>query len=113
MNLKNLLKEIHDRNGLAIASHIDRESYSIIGQLGFIPEDLEIDAVEISAHMKIHDAKTKIADVNRYPVITSSDAHFLEEIGKATISFLMEQPTIKELDMAFHNRDGRKIIAEP
>lgn len=38
---------IHSLGGLAIASHIDREGFGILGQLGFIPEGLPLDAVEI------------------------------------------------------------------
>ena len=39
---------IHRLDGLAIASHVDREGFGIIGQLGFIPEDLPLDALEIT-----------------------------------------------------------------
>lgn len=110
LTLFKLAKMVHDSGGLIIASHIDRESYSIVGQLGFIPEDLEIDAVELSANTTIQEAKNKIPDIWEYPIITSSDAHFLEEIGKVTTSLFLEQPTMEELDLAFRNRDGRKII---
>ena len=34
--------------GIAIASHIDREAFGIVGQLGFIPEGLSLDALELS-----------------------------------------------------------------
>jgi predicted metal-dependent phosphoesterase TrpH len=42
------VRTIHSLNGLAIAAHIDRDSFSLISQLGFVPEKLELDALEIS-----------------------------------------------------------------
>lgn len=46
-----ILNTIHSLKGISIASHIDREAFSIISQLGFIPEDLKFDALEISPRM--------------------------------------------------------------
>jgi len=39
---------IHRRNGLAIASHIDRPAFGVIGQLGLFPTDAGFDAIELS-----------------------------------------------------------------
>ena len=39
---------IHHLGGLAIASHVDREGFGVIGRPGFIPEDLPLDTVEIT-----------------------------------------------------------------
>lgn len=112
LTLTEIVKTIHTCGGLAIASHIDRESYSIIGQLGFIPEDLEIDGLEISPQMTIAQANARIPGTAKYPLITSSDAHFLDNIGKATTSFLLEEPTVNEIQKALKNEDGRKISTE-
>lgn len=102
-----VVDEIHKLNGIAIASHIDRESFSLIAQLGFIPDDLEIDALEISSNMTVEQAHKKFPEIKKYSVIRSSDAHFLEDIGKASTSFLLEEPTIKEIKLALRNK--RKI----
>ncbi len=108
--LKALVEEIHKLGGLAIASHVDRETYGIIGQLGFIPDDLKLDALEISPRMNRSDALTRFPEINKFPLISASDAHFLDDIGKATTSFLLEKPRIDEIKKALMNRDGRKII---
>ncbi|OGC40666.1 hypothetical protein A2Y85_00630 [candidate division WOR-3 bacterium RBG_13_43_14] len=112
LTIEQIAKAVHDNSGVLVASHVDRESYSIIGQLGFIPQNLCLDAVEISPNMTIKEAERKIPETTKYPMITSSDAHFLKEIGNATTSFLLNQPTIKELHMALHHKAGRKIILE-
>jgi PHP family Zn ribbon phosphoesterase len=110
LTLKELVNEIHELEGLAIASHIDREAYSIIGQLGFIPKDLELDALEISSKTNQNDALNKFPEIKKFPLIFSSDAHFLHDIGKVTTSFLLQGPTVDEIKKALKNENGRKII---
>lgn len=109
LGVHKIVDEIHKLNGIAIASHIDRESFSLIGQLGFIPEDLSIDAVEISQNINPDDALKRFPEIERFPIIRSSDAHFLEDIGKVTTSFLIEEPTINEIKKALKNEEGRKF----
>ena len=48
LGLHDIVMETHRLGGLGIASHGDRPSYSILSQLGFIPPDLKLDALEIS-----------------------------------------------------------------
>ena len=55
--LNEVVQLIHSLDGITIASHIDRESFSIIGQLGFVPENLELDALEISPNITFEEAK--------------------------------------------------------
>jgi PHP family Zn ribbon phosphoesterase len=112
MNLRDIVDTIHQLKGLAIAAHVDRESYSIIGQLGFIPDDLEIDAVEISPRMRIDKANQQFPSIQSLPKITSSDAHYLHDIGKVSTTFLIAEPTSFEMQMALRNKTGRKIICE-
>jgi len=112
ITLKELVAEIHNLGGLAVASHIDRETYGIIGQLGFIPDDLELDALEISPRISRSEALARFPEINKFPLISASDAHHLEDIGKAPTSFLLEAPTIHEIEKALTNRDGRKVLLQ-
>lgn len=106
--VEEVVKTIHTLNGLAIASHIDREGFSLIGQLGFIPEGLELDALEISPAISFEIAMEKFNPL--YPLTCASDAHFIEDIGRGTTSFYIEEGTTKEIKKALMNTDGRKII---
>ncbi|UCD84837.1 MAG: PHP domain-containing protein [Deltaproteobacteria bacterium] len=111
LTLDKSVEIIHSLGGLAIASHIDKESFSIIGQLGVIPEGLELDALEISPHMNREEAKTKFSQYSDYPLISSSDAHFLEDIGKKSTVFLLKEAKIGEIRKAFGNVEGRRILS--
>jgi 3',5'-nucleoside bisphosphate phosphatase len=48
LGLKEIISNIHKLGGLSIASHIDRPSYSLLSQLGFVPPGVDLDAVEVS-----------------------------------------------------------------
>jgi len=106
--LENIIRTIHSFDGISIASHIDRQAFSIISQLGFIPENLELDAVEISTHLTIEEAEKTFQ--TRYPFTRSSDAHYPEDIGKGFTTFLLEESTMGEIKKALKSEDGRKII---
>jgi hypothetical protein len=48
LSVNKVVDFIHRFGGLAVASHIDRDGFGIVGQLGFIPAELRFDALEIS-----------------------------------------------------------------
>ena len=106
--LENILKLIHGLDGVCIASHIDREAFSILGQLGFIPDSLELDAVEISPRISLAEAEKRYSP--QYPITCSSDAHYPEDIGKGFTCFLLKMGTVAEIRKALRNEDGRKVI---
>jgi PHP family Zn ribbon phosphoesterase len=103
-----VLRLIHNFEGLAIASHINREAFSIISQLGFVPDNLGLDALEISPSITIEEAKQRFP--YNYPITCSSDAHYPDDIGKSFTSFLLQGGTVTEIKKALKNEDGRKLI---
>jgi PHP family Zn ribbon phosphoesterase len=109
MSVFNLVDLIHKHDGLAIASHIDREAFSIITQLGFIPADLELDALEISPLMTADRARAELQPPAHFPLVRFSDAHRPEEIGRTTTDFLLAAPAFEEVRMALEGRKGRRI----
>ncbi len=110
LSIDELVNKIHKLGGLAVASHIDRESYSIIGQLGFIPGYLKFDALEISPNLNYDESRKQFSEYSDYSLIKNSDAHFLRDIGKCTTEFFIEQPSFEEIKKAFSRIDGRKVI---
>lgn len=112
LSIDAVVDKIHDLGGLAIASHVDREAYSIIGQLGFIPEGLSLDALEISPMVTYDEAARRIPQLGDYAVVRCSDAHQLEDIGQSTTKFWIEEPSIDEIQKAFLRREGRSIVLE-
>ncbi len=109
LSAQKIVNTIQSLGGLAVASHIDRDAFSIISQLGFIPGDLKFDALEISPNTSPEKAALVFAEYKSLAWITSSDSHYLKDLGQRTTIFIMNQPTLEEMKMALGNVDGRKV----
>ncbi|MCK4967022.1 PHP domain-containing protein [bacterium] len=108
LNVQKIVRKIKELGGLAIASHVDRMCFSIIGQLGFIPDGLLLDGLEISDNENRDIIKN---DYPQYPVVLSSDAHRLEDIGKRYTRLKLLKPAFTEIKKAFKNENGRGILS--
>jgi predicted metal-dependent phosphoesterase TrpH len=96
---------IHSNGGIAVASHIDREAFSVLGQLGFISPDAGFDALEISARVSPDDAGRYRS--HQLPLVQSSDAHYPADVGKVFTVFTLDSLSVRELGMAFRGEEGR------
>ena len=95
------LKHLFTRlNGLFIPAHIDRRKNSIYSQLGFLPANLKADALEVSRQSTPEQFGRSHPEINHYPFIRSSDAHFPEDIGMAVTNFIIEEASFSEISMA-------------
>jgi hypothetical protein len=100
-----LVNMIHELGGLAIAAHVDREGFGIIGQLGFIPDGLPLDALELAEPSR----RDSIPQQDVFPFITSSDAHTLENIGRRYTAFLMKNVSLDEIRQCLSGEAGRTV----
>lgn len=71
-----LYKLVTDLGGVIFPAHIDKTSYSIISNLGAIPEELKFSAVEVKK-----DA-AGLALSKDYTLLHNSDAHYLWDISE-------------------------------
>lgn len=97
------VREIQALGGLAIASHVDRPAFSLVQQLGFIPPELPLDAVELSWH---HRGDRAAFRAFGFPLVSFSDAHFPEEIGRSRTAFRVSEPSVTELRRALRADEG-------
>ncbi|MEA2095379.1 MAG: PHP-associated domain-containing protein [Candidatus Cloacimonadota bacterium] len=110
LTVEEIVEHIHSLNGLAIASHVDRERFSLIGQLGFVPEGLDLDGLELSPRYMSEKKKLKFSMSAGFPLVTFSDAHYINDIGKTSTTFLIDEITISELKKALKSQDGRSVL---
>jgi 3',5'-nucleoside bisphosphate phosphatase len=108
--LDTLIGYIHQFDGLAIAAHIDRESFSVLSQLGFIANNAGFDALEITRLTGFDRARITYQELCKYSFLVSSDSHFIEDIGSAFTRIYLEEPSLAELKMAFRKQNGRYIM---
>lgn len=70
-------------NGIMIPAHIDKDSTSLLSNLGFIPPDSHFTCAEIKNPAKLEELKKMHPYLNSCRIITDSDAHYLEHIHEA------------------------------
>ena len=87
--------------GLFIPAHVDRKAFGLIENLGLVPTDITIEALEISRHLDPATATGKYPQITGYPLLQDGDAHRLDEFnGKMCLSLAL--PSIAEI------RDGNQ-----
>lgn len=110
LSLEDLVDRCEIEGGLAIPSHIDRPANGLLGVLGMLPANLKAPALEISPRISRSQAATHYPGLAGWPLIQSSDAHTLEDIGRVSTTLLLEAPLIGEIVLACRQEQGRQII---
>ena len=110
LGLHHIVDKTHVLGGINISCHVDRPAYGIINQLGFIPEDLNLDGLEVSHRIKLAEAARTIPGIGSFSCVTASDAHFLNDIGKACTVFELAEPSLAEIRLALAGKEGRRIL---
>jgi PHP family Zn ribbon phosphoesterase len=110
LSLNEIRDQVLQRGGLFIPAHFDKDSLSLVSQLGFVPFDLEPDALEMGRKTEAALPKDPRDPSAAIPRVVSSDAHLAEDIGRARSIFLLAEPTLDELRLAFRGKDGRKVL---
>ncbi len=106
--LEDLAYDCNELNGLVIPAHIDRPSFGVLGQLGFIPSGIRCHGWEISRES----FDKKIPDVPG-PLVCNSDAHDLADFirpGHVQSWLYAQAPNFCELRLALQSRGGRKVV---
>lgn len=107
LSIDAVVNEAHARGGIVIASHIDRQINSVFSQLGIWPADVAFDAADLSAQGD--ESAWRALLPPGLPVIRSSDAHYLEDIGRQVTLLRMKDRSFEELRLALRGEAGRGI----
>lgn len=111
-SIEEIERKVHELEGLFIPAHINKTMNSIISQLGFLPPDLNIDALELSQHITKEEFLKKNKYLSKHNFIKSSDAHYIENIGNVWTNFFVEDLTFEEVRKALRSEENRKIEIE-
>lgn len=108
--IEEVTAKVSSIGGICIASHVDRPMYSILSQLGFIPADAALSAVEVSRRTTIAQARKQYGNIGNVPIITSSDAHTISDFvsGPKTV-FHIEKPSLAEIKQALFHQNNRRV----
>lgn len=73
LSIEKVFDKVRSYGGVPIPAHIDKTSYSVISNLGFIPPELGVQAIEVK--------NPPYPAAENYKIITDSDAHTLETMS--------------------------------
>ncbi len=108
-SLQETIELIKADGGIAVAAHVNRPSFSVTSQLGMFPEDVGFDAIELFIPAG---ATVPFGAYAAYglPLLTSSDSHYLANIGLSQTQLEMERPSFDEFKLAVRGEGGRRVI---
>lgn len=81
LNIFEVAGKVRELGGVVFPAHIDKSSYSVLSNLGSIPEELEFSTVEI----KKNPVPQNLCDMGveaKYNILHNSDAHYLWDISE-------------------------------
>lgn len=103
--------KVHELEGIFIPAHVNRPAFGLLANLGLVPAELDVDALEISRHLQPAEAYSKFPQLKGYPLIRSGDVHRLEEfLGVNQLS--VEAPILSEIRLALKNINNRSIFIQ-
>lgn len=82
-------------NGVMIPAHIDKKSFSLMSNLGFVPPDAQFKCFELHDITKLHELQRNDPYLLSCNVITDSDAHYLKDINEPVNSLFAEEKSVK------------------
>ena len=114
LSVEDVAREVEERGGLCLGAHVDRPSFSLLANLGFVPEGVPFAAMEITPYANADDLVRQHSSLAGYALVCSGDAHHPSEMSNKTILTLKE-PTTAEILLAFRHQGGRrvKVVDDP
>ncbi len=103
-------QKVHSLGGLVIPAHVDRPFNGVFSQLGFLPEDLDVDAFELSKNARLSEWRSNGKLPEGKAIIRNSDAHLPEQVGQGSFILEMEEISFEEIRWAIKGEKDRKVI---
>ncbi len=94
--LETLLKNYQ---GMMVPAHIDKNSNSLISQLGFVPEGVAFPYFEVHDLASVTGLRERFPVLRDLPVLSSSDAHRLDGLHERL--YELEEPFFRLLHLPF------------
>ncbi len=112
ISLEEAIQAVTRLGGLAIPAHVDRKSFGLFANLGFLPQGVPVEAVEISRHLQPEEARQKFPQLESLPLLQGGDVHRLDEFLGAN-EFVLAAPTLAEIRLALAGEAGRSLRIRP
>lgn len=94
---------INKYHGIMIPAHIDKNSNSLLSNLGFIPPESKFTCVELKDMNHLHSLRKTHPYLKENKIITNSDAHYLEHMNEPVNYIYTKSCEIKDILEALTN----------
>ena len=105
LGFEELAVMIREAGGLCVPAHINRGSNGVLNALGFLPQGVRYDALEVSDK-----APMPPVDIAGYRLLRSSDAHYLENILEPEFAI---EAQARSVDAVFDAICGKIVAKTP
>ncbi len=103
------VENIRSFGGVCFPAHVDATTYSLLGQLGFVPPNLNFRTLGISAKCKTDRLFESYPFTKEYQLIRNSDSHYLNQVGIGYNYLYLDSPTFEEVSQAINQVNARYI----
>jgi predicted metal-dependent phosphoesterase TrpH len=111
MGLDEAVARVHSMGGMVIPAHVDRPSFSLLSNLGWVPESLKVQALEVTPQFIPRIGFEKWPQLKAWCLIVNGDAHRLQEMQNRTL-FKIDAPVVQEIHLALRGEQGRRVAVE-
>lgn len=111
LGLEEVVRLVEAGQGIVIPAHVDRPSFSLLANLGWIPEGLAVPALEVTPRFVPEEGFRKWPQLVSRTLIVGGDAHRLREMQRRT-RFWIEAPRIEEIRLALRGERGRTVSVD-
>lgn len=95
LSIDEVLETVDRLCGIVVPAHVDRDSFSIISNLGMVPDYLDIKHLEISKKCMVSEFLDKNPYLSTYNFLKSSDAHNLGQILERESTIELEEKSLE------------------
>ncbi len=95
ISFEGLWELVRSFDGVMFPAHVDKSANSLIANLGLIPPDSRFTSAEVKDMGKLHGLLREHPYLERCRILSSSDAHYLEQISEPKLTLSVEEATAR------------------
>ncbi len=111
MSLDEVISKVRQLGGMVIPAHVDRPVFSLLSNLGFVPEGIDVHGLEVTPRFIPSSGFQQWPQLKAWRLIVNGDAHRLQEIQHRTL-LEISAPRVREISLALQGLEGRKVVVD-
>lgn len=106
ISFDNVFSPVWELGGIAFPAHVDKNANSLFSNLGFVPPESHFGVAEVRHLNKAESLLNNHPYLKKCRLLSSSDAHYLQDIGAAGQQIFLEENSAACLLSTLRNEEG-------